>query len=295
LPGETATPVAIVAREVLQNAHDLDEALAIVRKARVFVSTLWLVGSRADGKFVVIEKTPDATNVRQATDDWIVCANHFETEGMSASARNQTYQREATSLSRESRMLELLKNDRGAIDPVRAAAFLRDRDLPGGGFPGNGHRATLNALIATHATIMDLTDGIFWAASPPNQLGKFVAFDTRDFDHELPALTIPADPMLASGEYNRARRSQQDLADGRRALKARDAATALKDADDAETLNPGFYQNAALRGRALEALGRNADAARAFAAALAEHPAFLKENKDLESLLGKSASSSGTR
>ena len=68
-------------------------------------------------------------------------------------------------------------------------------ETAGGKLVGNGHRSTINALIATHGTIMDLTDGIFWAASPPNQLGKFVAFDLNDFDRELPALTVPADTM----------------------------------------------------------------------------------------------------
>ena len=78
---------------------------------------------------------------------------------------------------------------------------MRDRNLPGGAFAGNGHRATLNAFIATHATVMDLTDGIFWAASPPHQLGKFVAFDVQDFARELPERTIAGGPTLASGEY----------------------------------------------------------------------------------------------
>src|ERR1051325_1244819 len=61
LPRETAMPVAMVAREVLQKAHNFHEALGILRKAKVFVSTLWLLGSRADGKFIVIEKTPEST------------------------------------------------------------------------------------------------------------------------------------------------------------------------------------------------------------------------------------------
>jgi hypothetical protein len=50
-------------------------------------------------------------------------------------------------------------------------------------------------------------------------------------------------------------------------------------------LNPGFYENSFLRGRALLALNRNDDAAKAFETALAEHPAFLKERRELEDLL----------
>lgn len=291
LPGETATPVAIVARDVLQKAHNLEEALKLVREARVFVSTLWLVGSRADGKFIVVEKTPQTTNVREPDGDFIVSANHFQTDQLKDDARNLRYLEEATSLPRYERMRELVQTNRGAINATIAAGMLRDRNLPGGKFPGNGHRSTLNALIATHSTVMDLTAGIFWAASPPHQLGRFVAFDVNDFDRELPALAVPADAMLASGEYDRARQAHQSLVEGFRALKAGDAQSALSAATKAETLNPGFYQNATLRGRALLGLRRNEEAARAFAEAIAARPAFQSEQKELEDLLNRAKGS----
>jgi len=285
LPGKTATPVATVAREVLQNANNLSEALDIIRKHRVFVSTLWLVGSKADGKFVVVEKTPQAMNVREAQGDTIVSANHFQTEKLKDDKRNLRYIEEATSGPRYDRLTELLQTNRGAINATHAAEMLRDRNLTGGTFPGNGHRATLNALIATHSTVMDLTDGIFWAALPPHQLGKFVAFDVHDFDHELPTLTVPADALLASGEFAAAQKAQEALAKGNRALQSNDTQTALTNADQAEAANPGFYQSAALRGRALLALGRAAEAATAFETALARQPAFLSEKQELENLL----------
>jgi hypothetical protein len=285
LPGKTATPVATVARELLQNAHNLTEALDFLRKSRVFVSTLWLVGSKADGKFVVVEKTPEAMNVREATGNSIVSANHFQTEKLKDDKRNLRYIEEATSVPRYDRMSELLQTNRGTINVARAAEMLRDRNLTGGKFVGTGPRATLNALIATHSTVMDLTDGIFWVASPPNQLGKFVAFDVNDFDRELPTLTVADDPMLASGEFEKAKQAQKSLAEASRALKNDDAPTALTNAEQAELTNPGFYQNAALRGRALLKLNRNVEAATAFETALARQPAFLSEKQELESLL----------
>jgi hypothetical protein len=285
LPRQTATPVAIVARDILQKAHTLDETMNILRSAKVFVSTLWLIGSKTDGKFIVVEKTPDVTQVREADGDWMVCANHFETPGLRDDFRNQQHIAEATSLSRKTRMTELVQDAHGKIDPPHAVEFLRDRKLPGGALAGNGNRASLNALIATHATVMDLTDGIFWAASPPNQLGKFVAFDVNDFSHELREKTVPADPVLDSGEFERARQARQFLADGERALKTKAAQTALSLADKAESLNPGFYQNQALRGRALMALGKREEAERAFSTALAAKPAFLNEKQELEALL----------
>jgi hypothetical protein len=284
--------VAIVARDILQRAHNLSETLQILRRAKVFVSTLWLIGSRADGKFIVVEKTPDTTQIRETEGDWLICANHFETPALRDDPRNQRHIAEATSVSRKTRLTELLQSAHGAIDPSRAVGFLRDRKLPGGTFPGNGNRGALNALIATHATVMDLTDGIFWAASPPNQLGKFVAFDVSDFSHELPRRTLPADPMIASHEFDRAKQAQKLLADGRLASKNKDPQSALSLAEKAESLNPGFYQNAALRGRALLALGRREEADHAFAAALAAKPAFLKEKQEIEGLLQERHASS---
>lgn len=287
LPSGTATPVAMVARDVLQKARNLSEALEIIRSAKVFVSTLWLVGSRADGKFIVVEKTPAQTNVREPEGDTIVSANHFQTPGLKDEARNTNYIEEATSTPRYARMTELLAAARGKLDAGRAAEILRDEKLPGGAFPGHGHRATLNANIATHATVMDLTDGIFWAASPPHQLGKFVAFDVNDFDRELPARAVPADEQLTSGVHEKLKRAQKHLADGFAALKKKNAAIALTNAETAEVLNPGFYQNAALRGRALLALQRRNEAAMALQSALERRPAFLAEKMELETLLNK--------
>lgn len=285
LPADTATPVAVVARDVLEKASNLEEALGLLRNAKVFVSSLWLVGSRADGRFVVVEKTPTTMNVREPEGDTIVSANHFQTSGLESDARNQRYMEEATSVPRHERMTELVHGARGIINAERAVEFLRDRRLPGGRFAGNGHRATLNAFIATHATVMDLTDGIFWAASPPNQLGKFVAFSVHDFERELPERTMVVDPTLDSGEYQRTRDAQKHLIEGHRALKLGEAQTALALAEKAERANPGFYQNATLRGRALLHLNRADEAATAFEAALAARPAFQSEQLELQGWL----------
>ncbi len=107
----------------------------------------------------------------------------------------------------------------------------------------------------------------------------------NDFSRELPQLTVPADETLSDGEYEHTRQAQQFLANGLRELKNKNAQAALELADKAETLNPGFYQNSFLEGRALLALGRNSEATQSFEKALAEHPAFLKEKQELEILL----------
>jgi isopenicillin-N N-acyltransferase like protein len=292
LPDDIATPVAVLARDILEHASNLDAVLKKLRTTRVFVSTLWLVGSRSDGKFVVVEKTPTTTQVREPEANFIICANHFETPGLAESQRNREYREESTSESRHARLLELIHSGRGRIDAATSAEFLRDRNLPGGSFVGHGHRGTLNALIATHATVMDLTDGIFWAASPPHGLGKFVAFDVNDFTRELPDRAVPADATLASGEFLRASEAQKLASQAKEALKRGDAGTALELTTKAEALNAGFYELALLRGRALMKLGRRVEAAAALEAALKAQPAFLAERQEAEQLLREARSSS---
>ena len=287
LPRDAATPTCLVAREVLQHAHSLAEATEIIKRRQVFVSAMFLVGSRTDGKFIVLEKTPSATAVREpgTQDNTLVCANHYLTSAFKDTALNDTYKRADTSVSRFDRLTELLHAETNRLDAVACAELLRDRRLPGGQFAGDGHRGALNPLIATHSVVMDLTAGLFWAATPPHQLGKFVAFDIKTPETELPSLALPADPMLADGEYQHYLAGRTNLADCYLALKRGDLPAALEFAQQAETNNPHFYQNAWLTAEALIRQGKLADAAKYARQALDGQPALGGERHKLEELL----------
>lgn len=278
-PVRCGIPVSLLARRVLQYASDIDGAVAIVRDAPTFVSEMFLIGSRVDGRFVVLEKTPSAFAVREPEGDDIICANHFTTDLLANEQSNTDYMREGTSLAREARLRELLDSAMGRVCPETAAAALRDRRLAGGGFEGNGHRAALNAIIATHSIIMELDTGLLWASCPPHQLGKFLAFDVNNGGRFMPELTIEADPIVESGEYA----AYLD------AVKCREwAAQAMRDgrmeralawAARAEELNPGFYRNSMLRADILLEMGRGGEAAGAYIEAIERRPAFASETR----------------
>jgi len=287
LPADSATPTCLVAREVLEHAHNLAEAVAIIRKRQVFVSAMFLVGSRADGKFIVVEKTPEKTAVREPEEqaDSLVCANHYLTPELKDDPINEIYKQADTSVSRFDRLTELLHAETNRLDAAACAEILRDRRLPGGKFPGDGHRGSLNPLIATHSVVMDLTAGIFWAATPPHQLGKFIAFDLNAPEKLLPEATLPADPMLAGGEYQNYLAAKSDLSDGWRALKQGDFAAAIHCAQAAEKNNPGLYQNSWLLGEALFRQGKYPEAAAACRQALDGRPALGGERRRIEQLL----------
>jgi tetratricopeptide (TPR) repeat protein len=288
LPADTGAPTCIVARDVVQHASNIKEAVKIIRQYRVFVSAQFLVGSRQDGRFVVVEKTPEQTIVREPSDaGFMVCANHYMTAALTNDPMNRKYLQADTSLPRYERMAELLKRNAGTLDATQSAFLLRDRALPGGRFAGNGHRSSLNPLIATHSVIMDLTDGVFWAATPPHQLGKFVAFDLNHVEQRLAARAIAEDRVISSGEYQRYQAAQEQLAVGWRVLKQGQADKALECAWQAEKNNPGFYRNDWLRAESLLALGKREEAAQACRAASAGQPALGYERHRIEALLQK--------
>jgi tetratricopeptide (TPR) repeat protein len=90
--------------------------------------------------------------------------------------------------------------------------------------------------------------------------------------------------MLASGEYGRFLAARASVEKGRTALQAGQYEKALECARDAETNNPGFYQNLWLEAESLKRLGRLEEAARAGQAALNGEPALAGERRKIEAL-----------
>jgi len=286
LPAAGAAPTCLVAREVMEHAHNLAEAVAIIRQRRTFVSAMFLVGSRADGKFIVVEKTPFQASVREPdpAGDMLVCANHYLTPEFKDTPLNEKYKHADTSVSRFDRLTELLRGETNRLDAPACAALLRDRRLPGGQFAGNGHRGALNPLIATHAAVMDLTAGIFWAATPPHQLGRFVAFAVADPEKLLPGLVVAEDPLLG-GDYTNYLAAKTALSEGFRAVKRGQFDQALADAQRAAKDNPGYYANAWLQAEVWFKQGRYTEAAAACRQALDGQPALGGERRRIEQLL----------
>ena len=61
VPLASATPISLLAREILQHAATIAEALEIARRRDTFVSESLLVASARDGRAAIIEKTPRRT------------------------------------------------------------------------------------------------------------------------------------------------------------------------------------------------------------------------------------------
>lgn len=242
LPTGSATPVSLVTREILQYAKNIKEAIAIARSRKMFVSESFLVASAADGKAVIIEKTPDDLDVYDPKKDFIVCTNHFQSNGLSKTKMNVEQENESASLYRYKRLMQLLDAN-GKNTVQKTVNILRDQKGLNNENIGMGNEKAINQLIAHHSVVFEPKKLLAWVSTSPWQLGEYVAYDLNKIfalkgmkeNREVTDsnLTIAADPFLLTPAYKdfRAfRMLKQHIMDG-----------GAVDADSLVASNPEFY------------------------------------------------------
>jgi isopenicillin-N N-acyltransferase-like protein len=214
-PSTTGVPVAFSLRETLATARDTNEAVAILSREPVMVSHLVFVGDGL-GHFAVVERAPGvAAHVRAtfANPSKASVTNHFEGP-LSADPRDEHVRATTTTLARRSRIDELLQEvpAKSATVP-RMLELLRDHGCAkGSGACPLGDRRAIDAFIATHGVVADLTARVLWVSEGPRLSGRFVKLDPRALVRrsdgqppEVPSIesveTMPADPALADGRY----------------------------------------------------------------------------------------------
>ena len=210
IPSGSATPVSLVAREILQYAANIDEAIAIAHKRTMFVSESFLVASAADNKAVIIEKTPDTLDVYDPKSDNIPCANHFQSKALVGSEPNIEQMKESASAYRYKRLQELLQEkEKNTVQ--NTVSILRDRKGLHDANIGMGNEKALNQLIAHHSIIFEPEKLLVWVSTSPWQLGEFVAYDLNKIfamnglqeNHEIydSTLTIAPDTFFFSYQF----------------------------------------------------------------------------------------------
>ncbi len=210
IPLTAKTPVSLVTREILQYAKNIDEAVAIAKKKKVFVSESILVGSANDRKAIVIEISPDNFGVYEVKNSSrILCTNHFQSEAYKSDKRNRKQMVEGHSRYRYEKLQELLQ-EKKKLDPEKMAALLRDRSGLKGEKIGYGNEKAINQLLAHHAVIFSPEKRLVWVSSDPYQLGEFVCYDLNEIfsgkkngNHQFskPEMNIGRDPFADSLDF----------------------------------------------------------------------------------------------
>jgi hypothetical protein len=251
IPLVAKTPISILAREILQYASSIDEAISIAKKREVFVSESIMIGSASENKAILIEVSPKNFGVFEVENsNQLICANHFQSESLKNDKRNIEQIKNSHSKYRFDKMTELFAQN-PKINPSIAAEILRntkglkDKEI------GFGNEKALNQLLAHHGIIFKPKELLVWVSANPYQLGEFVCYDLNQVFNENRAkdslisfertdLSIEKDVFLNSEDY---KKYEQFRIEDRKidiALKDEKELT-LNQIIDYQSLNPNYW------------------------------------------------------
>lgn len=219
IPTSSATPISILTREILQYASTIDEALAIAKKRKTFVSESILIGSAADRCAAVIEKSPDKTVLFTSDSSFIISTNHYQSSDFADDARNIENIATSDSPYRLKRIDQLL-HQKSPLDIAGAISILRDTKGLNDSVIGWTNEAALNQFIGHHSVVFNPDNMTMWVSTSPWQAGPYVAYDLADifsgrtnFKREVgvAALTIPADVSVPIDDILRTKQLTREL------------------------------------------------------------------------------------
>ncbi len=286
--GEEGMPVEILVREILENAHTLDEAIAMIKKTPVMVPDFYLLGDGKTGESAVVERSPKRVEVRRSKDVTLL-ANHALSAAFQGDAENDRLKRYMTSGARHKRVEELVKQHHGQIDARRALEILRDKKGPGDVALGLGNRNALDAIIATHGVVVDATALHMWVGEGPHLLGRFRGFDLR---HELygedrqPVSDMPEDPVAQTDEYRAYVLANAALKAAERMEREHEPERALEEARKACALSDKMPESHKLLGDLLRRRGDREGARTHYQRFLELYPPYLKDVEEVKGMLG---------
>jgi isopenicillin-N N-acyltransferase like protein len=299
--GAAAPPVTHVARDILERAHSLDEAVAIVQAAHPLGSASFLLVDGKAGGWAVVERTPTKVSVARTAEpqtrggapvpkkpaaigDVLLAAE------LAKDPQNDRARRTRAGGGRRARLDELL--GRGVTaDPAGVLAVLRDRRGKADARLATGSGSAIDDLAAAHAAVVDATALVLWVSEGPGATGPFRAFDLR---HELLgeplraglAGTLAPDPTVDVGAARSVSFARIEVAAAEQALRAGRIAVAAEHAARAMALAPELAEAHRVAGDAARDAGQSAAAAEHYHHYLDLGPADPAAESDVRAHLG---------
>jgi len=207
IPTSAKDPISLLAREILQYAKNIDEAIEIAEKRKTFVSESLMIGSALDNKTIVIEKTPTKMDVFDNEKDLVVCSNHYQSDLFLEDKLNIENIDMTDSKFRYNRMQNLIELNK-PLSYTSSATILRDRLGIGNKNIGLGNPKSINQLIAYHSVIFKPTSRQMWVSTYPLQMGAFLCYDLKSIFSEpeslsnIDSLTISKDIFTETKEFS---------------------------------------------------------------------------------------------
>lgn len=296
IPMTAKTPISLVTREILQFAKNVDEAIAIAKKRKVFVSESILVGSANDKNAIIIEVSPDNFGVYKVENSSkVVCTNHFQSEAYKDDERNQKQISESHSEYRFEKINELLQEN-PKLNPEKMASILRDKSGLKGEKIGYGNEKALNQLLAHHAVVFSPEKRLVWVSSNPYQLGEFVCYDLNKIfsDERLKtgelatsSLNIAKDPFVDSEEFENYEQFKMMTLEMEKAVDGNDVMLSDDFTAFYQSLNPDFWLGYYLAGKYYFKLKDYSRAKSEFEKALTKEITTIPDRQNVEKYLKK--------
>ena len=297
IPWVAKTPISILAREILQYAKNIEEAIIIAKKREVFVSESIMIGSAFDKKAIIIEISPDNFGVYEVENSSkIVCANHFQSKTYSDNKNNTKQILESHSKYRFDRMEELLDENK-KITPDEAASILRNTSGLKNEPLGYGNEKSLNQLLSHHAVIFKPEQRLVWISANPYQLGEFVCYDlNKVFGKKVEQrklvtmaeskMNIAKDPFLETEAYLNYEKFKLESKVVHKAISEKKILSDVQ-IDDFIALNPDFWEVYFKAGKYYQQQKNYAKAIANFEKALTKEITTLPDEKEVRKQLNK--------
>lgn len=266
IPMSASLPVSLLARQILQYAGNIEEALEIARRGKTFVSETFLISSREDSRAVVIEKTAKATAVHEGVRDGeggrIICTNHFQSAELLDDDYNKENMSASDSTYRYARVSELLDSI-GPVGVGEAVSVLRDRSGLAGAGIGEGNPKAVHQAIAHHSVLFCPESLKMWVSTEPWQSGEFICYDMeKAFSSVMvPGTSLALEELSVPADEDYIIKVYPGLMEYRSLCSECKAATRKKIRFDVSrrkrmvTLNPEYYETYEIIGDNLMSAG----------------------------------------
>ena len=289
IPTSAKDPISLLAREILQYAKNIDEAIQIAEKCKTFVSESLMIGSAADNKTIIIEKTPTKMDIYDNNKDLVVCSNHYQSKLFLDDKLNIENIEMTDSKFRYDRMSNLIESNK-PLNYTSTAKILRDRLGIGDKNIGLGNPKSINQLIAYHSVIFKPTSRQMWVSTYPYQIGEFLCYDLNSIFSDskslsnIDSLTIPKDNFINSEAFNNFSYYKQTKAELlKNIMFGKDLNLSDEEVTKFINSNPENYETYYNLGRYYEIKTRYCQAIKMFKKSLSKEVASKKEANAIQS------------
>ncbi len=274
------TPTTLVALQALQKATTAKEAVDILKSAKPLITDIFVVADQNDPLYVV-EKTPTKTEIL-VKDQMAVVTNHLQSPSFQLDKTNRKRKQNNTTLQRLEKATKLLSAESNTADILN---ILRDKQVLNGQRV-LGHRASIDALIASHALIYNSKEQILYVAKGPSLSKEFVGIDLNaSFSTKKPVLidNLPEDPDLQGLNFHQLKASIKQLKGIRKTAgrgfcsKAKEQLKKLAYPERLENHYAYFWT----QGRVAQCFGHSIEAKNLYQKALQLKPAYLWERNEI--------------